>query len=148
MLSIKKKLRQEAKTSGYSGRGPTSAIVSPARGVPSSAGANGNGKYDQQVMAQVNDRNRRLDRERILEAERRAAQAKKAALAAVDSPNGSGISSPMPRQPEQDTALTTAQTALANAATAAAAAATLGGSSKSTAAGAVAAKIEIDLGDF
>ena len=35
-------------------------------------------RYDEHAMAQINERNRRMDRERIQEAERRAALAKRA----------------------------------------------------------------------
>ncbi|PWN52600.1 hypothetical protein IE53DRAFT_405053 [Violaceomyces palustris] len=102
MLQAKKKSKNAAIAAGYGqipGGGPNpSSSSSPSAtkfggsmnpndhsdslyGSPRDASSQQRSKYDQQVMAEMNDRNRRMEKERINEAERRAAKAKKLALA-------------------------------------------------------------------
>lgn len=87
MLERKRELRQAAESLGlHVTRLSSDSAPSQAAGVPfSTAGSEGSGAqgtgvkhFDEHAMAQINERNRRLDRERIQEAERRAARAKRA----------------------------------------------------------------------
>ncbi|WFD02057.1 RNA polymerase-associated protein rtf1 [Malassezia obtusa] len=66
MIQRKRELRSAAEASGSAKSAP------PSKPVESGV------RYDEHAMAQINERNRRLDRERIQEAERRAARAKRA----------------------------------------------------------------------
>lgn len=71
----KRELRAAAEASGAGRSAPPS--------LPQASGV----RYDEHAMAQINERNRRQDRERIQEAERRAARAKRlAAQAAAPAP--------------------------------------------------------------
>ena len=87
MLERKRELRQAAESLGlHVTRLSSDSAPSQAAGMPfSTAGSGGSGAhgtgvkhFDEHAMAQINERNRRLDRERIQEAERRAARAKRA----------------------------------------------------------------------
>ncbi|WFD42032.1 RNA polymerase-associated protein rtf1 [Malassezia psittaci] len=66
MLQRKRELRAAAERSGHLTK------TQPSQPTASSV------RYDEHAMAQINERNRRQDRERIQEAQRRAAQAKRA----------------------------------------------------------------------
>ncbi|WFC94200.1 RNA polymerase-associated protein rtf1 [Malassezia brasiliensis] len=67
MIQRKRELRAAAEANGAA-----SAYAAPNQPVESGV------RYDEHAMAQINERNRRQDRERIQEAERRAARAKRA----------------------------------------------------------------------
>ncbi|CCU99914.1 unnamed protein product [Malassezia sympodialis ATCC 42132] len=69
MIQRKRELRTAAEAMG---QGSTAAAVAAVQ-------SNAPSRFDEHAMAQINERNRKQDRERIHEAERRAARAKQAA---------------------------------------------------------------------
>lgn len=112
ILLRKRELREAAHASGY-GHAAAHATTSTA-----------SSRFDEHTMAQINERNRKLDRERIQEAERRAARAKKAA--ALSSSSSSAPQAPVDTDPAQVSA------ALASAPSGTA----------------IVPTIDVDLGDF
>ncbi|KAN0063689.1 RNA polymerase-associated protein rtf1 [Thecaphora frezii] len=85
MLEVKKKVRGLAAKCGYALGGAGGARTAggagagrggAAAGTSANANADHSTKYDQHVMAKMNDWNRKRDRERIVEAERRARMSK------------------------------------------------------------------------
>ncbi|WFD35567.1 RNA polymerase-associated protein rtf1 [Malassezia cuniculi] len=76
MIELKRELRASALEAGH---GVAATVDSAETAEP--AKQPGGTHHDEHLMAQINERNRRADRERIQEAERRAAQAKKRAAA-------------------------------------------------------------------
>lgn len=88
MLERKRELRAAAQSLGLD----VMAGAQAKRDTANEASALGHmPRFDEHAMAQINERNRRLDRERIQEAERRAAHAKRAALTPAQDKNKEAI---------------------------------------------------------
>ena len=130
--AAKEAFLSQKKSTGHPGPPPGPPPSRPSRGAAPGPG------YDERAVADLNERNRRAEKERIYEVERRAAMAQRAALGMLPTAGS---------QPQSQVASNTA-TPKATEAAVAAAKVTANAPTSTPVISHLAADFDVDLGDF